>query len=597
MHAEGFLPTAIVYLVAAVVAVPLFKRLGLGAVLGFLAAGIAIGPDGLAYVTDSADVLRVAELGVVFLLFLLGLELSPQRLWVMRRVVFGEGGAQLGLTIAAGTAVALAVVPDWRIALVLGIALAQSSTAIALQILGERKEIASNHGAQAFGISLFQDVMAIPVLALIPLLAGGGETLGTAAVVKAIAVVAGVIVLGRALLPPLFKAISRAESIEVFSAAAILVVIGTAWLMQRAGLSVTLGSFLAGVLLANSEFRHEIESHIQPFKGLLLGLFFIAVGMSVDLDLIAAHPLEIALAVVAVYALKAPILFGIGRTLGRLSFGESLLLGALGGQCGEFAFVVLAAGHGADLLDDKLYGLALAVVGISMAVTTFAVRGAEELARRYARPEKREYDALPDDDPRVIVAGFGRMGQIVARVLRAQDIPHTVLEPSAEQVDMSRRFGVKVYYGDPSRPELLRAAHADRAELFVIAIDDPDLNVRVARIVRRLFPDARILARARNRRHVFKLMDLGVHYIIRETFLSSIELTREVLTGLGMDDQTAADRLARFREHDERMLREQHMIYDDEAALIQSVTDAQAELTRLYEGDRKLDGRSEASAG
>lgn len=593
MSADGFLANALVYLIAAVIAVPVFNRIGLGAVLGFLVAGLVIGPDGLAFVTESEDTLRVAELGVVFLLFLLGLELSPQRLWLMRRVVFGEGGLQLGLTSVVGAALLYVVVPDWRAALVLGIALAQSSTAIALQILGERKEVGDEHGQQAFGISLFQDVMAIPVLAMIPLLAAGADSASGAgtewlAFGKAVGTIAAVIVGGRLLLPPLFRAISRAGSVEVFSAAALLVVIGTASIMQLVGLSVTLGAFLAGVLLANSEFRHEIESHIQPFKGLLLGLFFMAVGMSIDLDLIRQYPLVVGGAVLAVYAVKSPIIFAAGRTIGRLPTPQALLLGALIGQCGEFAFVVLSEGRKAGLLDETVFGLSLAVVGVSMALTPLAVIAAAALGRRVTQRETRPYDAIPDHDPQVIVAGMGRVGQIVSRVLAAQSIPHTVLEPSAEQVEFSRRFEHRLYYGDPSRPELLRAARAARAKVLVVAVDDPELSVRIVRIAKRLFPHLKIYARARNRQHVFKLMDLGVDYAVRETFHSSLVLTRRTLEGLGLDPETATARVERFREHDQAILHEQYLIHDDESALMQSNKEARAELARLFEQDREV---------
>jgi len=591
MSPDGFLATALVFLLAAVVAVVLFNRLGLGAVLGFLVAGVAIGPDGFALIVDGAQTLRVAELGVMFLLFLLGLELSPQRLWLMRRVVFGEGGAQLGVTVLIGAALAWLVVPDWRVALVLSIALAQSSTAIALQILAERKEVGADHGQQAFGISLFQDVMAIPVMALIPLLSAHAASRGDAwGFAKALGTIAAVIIAGRLLLPPMFRAISRAGSVEIFSAAALLVVIGTAMIMQLAGMSVTLGAFIAGVLLANSEFRHEIESHIQPFKGLLLGLFFMAVGMSIDLDLIAAHPLVVAGGVLAVFAIKAPIIYAVGRSIGRLPAPQALLLGALIGACGEFAFVVLGEGRKAGVLDAQIYGLSLAVVGVSMALTPLAVMAAAALGKRLRHTEQRPFDAMPDHEPKVIIAGFGRVGQIVARVLSAQGIPHTVLEPNVDQVEFSRRFGNTIYYGDPSRPELLRAARADRAELFVVAIDDPELSVRTTRIVKRLFPNLKVLTRARNRQHAFKLMDMGVDGVVRETFHSSLVLTARVLEGLGMDEATATARIERFREHDEKMLHEQYLIHDDESALVQSATEARAELARLFEADRARDG-------
>jgi glutathione-regulated potassium-efflux system protein KefB len=458
-------------------------------------------------------------------------------------------------------------------------------------MLAERRELGSEYGQQAFGVLLFQDLTAIPVLALIPLLGavgdGGFSAIGFA---KSMGVIAAVIAGGHLLLPLLFRMISRANSLEVFCAAALLLVLGTAALMQAAGLSVTLGAFLAGVLLANSEFRHEIESHIQPFKGLLLGLFFMAVGMSIDLDLIARHPLLIAACVVAVYLIKAPAIYALGRWLGRLPHADALLLGGLLGQAGEFAFVVLTEGRDARILSAEHYGIALAVVGVSMALSPLAMLAAQAWGKRSAATTTRPFDALPSDAPRVIIAGFGRVGQIVSRILHAQRIPHTVLEPKVEQVDLSRRFGSELYYGDPSRPELLRAARADQAELVVVAIDDPELSVRTARVVRRLYPKVKLVARARNRQHVFKLMDLNAEVVVRETFHSALHLTRDVLIGLGLDPDSAQARIDRFREHDERMLQEQYLIHDDESALIQSAAEARAELVRLFEADREKGG-------
>jgi hypothetical protein len=312
----------------------------------------------------------------------------------------------------------------------------------------------------------------------------------------ALAVIGGLVLVGRAALPPLFRAISRAGSVEVFSAAALLVVIGTTWLMQLAGLSVTLGAFIAGVLLANSEFRHEIESHIQPFKGLLLGLFFMSVGMAIDLSLIERHPLLVAGGVLAVLASKMPILYAVGRTVGRLGHGEALMLAGLIGAAGEFAFVILTEGHRVGLLDAGTFGLALAIVGLALAMVPLTVPAMARLAARARAGDARAFDELPDVSPRVILAGFGRVGQIVSRVLGAQGVAYTVLEPSTAQLDFSRRFGNRLYYGDPTRPELLRAARADRAEGFVVAPDDPEQNVRTARIVKRLFPHLVVLARA-----------------------------------------------------------------------------------------------------
>ena len=597
MEIDTFLEHALVFLLAAVIAVPIANRFRLGAVLGFLAAGIAIGPHGLGLVTDPDSSLRVAELGVVFLLFLLGLELTPQRLWAMRRIVFGAGGLQVALTALVGAAVAWAFVPGWQTALLLGLALAQSSTAVAMQLLAERRELASAPGQHAFGVSLFQDMTAIPILAVLPALAisagvAGGAEAGAAAgggALRALAAVAGVILIGRAVLPPLFRAISRAGSTEVFSAAALLVVIGTAWLMQLAGLSVTLGAFIAGVLLANSEFRHEIESHIQPFKGLLLGLFFISVGMAIDLALIERHPLLVAGGVLAVLAIKMPILYAVGRMIGRLGHGDALMLAGLIGAGGEFAFVILTEGHRVGLLDPEIFGVSLAVVGLALAVVPLTVPAMAKLAARTARREVRPFDDMPDETPRVIVAGFGRVGQMVSRVLAAQGVAHTVLEPSTEQLDMSRRFGNRLYYGDPTRPELLRAARADRAEVFVVATDDAEQNVRTARIVKRLFPHLVVLARARNRQHAFKLMDLGVDWLVRETFHSSLELARETLVRLGVPDDVAISNVERFRRHDEALLARQYLIHDDETALVQSAHEARAELESLFEADRRPD--------
>jgi glutathione-regulated potassium-efflux system protein KefB len=593
MQPTGFLDYALVFLIGTVLLVPLFLRLKLGAVLGYLAAGVAIGPDALGIVTQSESILHFAELGIVFLLFVLGLELSPRRLWQMRRSVFGLGGLQLGLSALALGALAYAWLGQPKPAIVIGLALAMSSTAIGMQMLAERKELASEHGRHGFGVLLFQDIAAIPILALIPLMglaSAAAQPISWFGFAKAIAVVIVAIVVGRVALPPLFRAISRLGGVEMFSAAALLVVIGTAWLMHQAGLTLTLGAFIAGVLLANTEFRHEIESHIEPFKGLLLGLFFIAVGMSLDLDLLQRYPWLVLGGALAVFALKFTVLAFIGWRPGRLGARETVLFGALLGQAGEFAFVILTEGNKAGLFAPETHGVLLAIVSVSMALTPLLVLAAEQLGRRFdARSPERPFDTLPGDEARVIIAGFGRVGQIVSRVLTAQKVPHTVLEASAEQVDFSRRFGSTIFYGDPSRPELLRAARADRAEVFVLAHDDPEASVRTARVVRRLYPHLKLLARARNRQHVFKLMDLGVDFLVRETFHSSLRLSAEALKALGVPDPVAEERVERFREHDERLMADQYLVHDDESALIQSTQEARAELATLFEADRRTE--------
>lgn len=592
MHGQG-LQIALVFLLAAVVAVPLFRRLGLGAVLGYLAAGVAIGPDGFRLVPDPESVLAASEFGVVMLLFVIGLELSPARLWVMRRQVFGLGGLQVAVSGVLLAALAAVYGLGWKADLVIGLGLALSSTAVGLQLLAERKELTTGYGRLAFAILLFQDLVAIPLLALIPLLGEAKAAAQSApsllAVAKAMGAILALLVGGRYLLRPVFRVVARTRLVEVFTATALLVVIASAWIMQQAGLSMGLGAFLAGLLLADSEFRHELESHVEPFKGLLLGLFFIAVGMTLDLDRIAAAPGLIATGVMALLALKTVVLLGVGR-VARLDWRESILLAAVLALGGEFGFVVFAEAHKAALIDAGLRDTLNAIIGLTMALTPLTLMLVTRwLGPRPAPAPAREFDAIDDTHPRVIIAGFGRMGQIVGRMLRAQKIAFTALENSAEQVDFSRRFGSQIYFGDPARAEILRAAGVGRAEIFVLTTDDPDANLRTARLVRRLFPHVRIFARARNRQHAFKLMDLGVE-IVRETFHSSLVLGERVMRELGLPEDVARQRRERFREHDEALLREQHLVYDDEAALVASNKEALRELERLFDADRQESG-------
>lgn len=590
MHGNGgYLGIILVFLVAAVVAVPLFRRLGLGAILGYLAAGVAIGPDGLKLVPDPEDVLAASEFGVVMLLFIIGLELSPPRLWVMRRQVFGTGGLQVLLSALAIGLAATLVADSWKAPFVIGMGLALSSTAVGLQLLAERKELTSDHGRVAFAILLFQDLVAIPLLAAIPLL-GAAKALSRSvppldSVVTAVVAILAVVVGGRFLLRHLLRVVARAKSVEVFTASALLVVVGNAWLMQKAGLSMGLGAFLAGVLLAESEFRHELESHIEPFKGLFLGLFFIAIGMSIDLNVIADEPALIAGGVLALLLAKTLILVAVGRFAGGLPLRSALMLGAVLAMGGEFGFVVFAEALKAGLFDAAMRDKLFVVIGLSMAATPLAMMAVARWLREHPVVEaEREHDPIDHEHPRVIIAGFGRVGQIVGRMLRAQKIPFTALENSAEQVDFSRRFGNKIYFGDPARPELLRAAHADRAEVFVLTTDDPDANVRTARLVKRMYPHLKVYARARNRQHAFKLMDMDVD-VTRETFHSSLAIGRKVMQALGVPADEAARNTDRFREHDEALLRRQHLVYDDEAALVASSHEALRDLETLFEAD------------
>jgi len=590
MHGQGNLELFLIFLVAAVLAVPLFRRLGLGAVLGYLVAGVAVGPHGFRFVRDATSTLAFSELGVVLLLFVIGLELSPARLWVMRRPVFMVGGLQVLLSaLLLGSATALLGM-GWKADVVIGLGLALSSTAVGLQLLAERKELTSGFGRVAFAILLFQDLVAIPLLALIPLL---GEAKAAAqaappldAVLKALGMIALLVLGGRLLMRHLFRAVAWTRMPEVFTATSLLVVVGSAWLMQLGGLSMGLGAFLAGVVLADSEFRHELEAQIDPFKGLLLGLFFIAVGMSIDVHRVLSEPVLIAQGVLGLLLVKGLVLVGLGLWPGRLSWRESLKLGAVLALGGEFAFVVFAEALRAGLIDQVLRDRLVAVVGLSMAATPLLVLAVSRWLEGKPEPRpERNADPIDHENPRVIIAGFGRMGQIVGRILRAQGVPFTALEHSVEQVELSRRFGTLIYFGDPTRADLLRAAHADRAEVFVLTTDDPESTVRTARLLRRQYPHLKVFARARNRQHAYKLMDLGVE-VIRETFHSSLQMGQQVLEALGLPPEVAADRRERFRQHDERMLREQYLFYDDEAALVASSQQALRDLEKLFEADQ-----------
>jgi len=579
-----------IFLTAAVVTVPLFRRFRMGAVLGYLTAGLIIGPSVLRLVQDVDTILHFSELGVVLLLFIIGLELQPARLWVLRKSVFGLGGAQVVSTALALTLVGLAFGWTWQAALVIGLALAMSSTAFVLQVLAERKQLTTRYGRSAFAILLFQDLSVIPLIALIPLLGVGAAAakLGhpLLAALKAVAVIATVIYGGRLLLRRAFDVVARTGVAEIFTAAALLVVIGVSLLTTAVGLSMSLGAFLAGVLLADSEYRHELEAAIEPFKGLLLGLFFISVGMSVDLGVVVHHPMLIFAGVLGMMLAKAIIVFAIARLAGQSADSARNLAAALA-QGGEFAFVLLSLAAGYQILDAALVDRLVVIVTLSMAATPLALAVNDALSRRLRKTEAGEqFETIEAADGRVIIAGFGRVGQIVGRVLYMRKIAFTALDRNPEQVETVRRFGSKVYYGDASRLDLLRSAGADKAKILVLAIDDVEASIRTAETARRSFPDLAIYARARNRFHAYRLMDLGCELIERETFRSSLHLVEGVLMGLGVSGWEAQQSVARFQAHDERTLQRQHAVYHDETQLIQTSKEAAQELEGLLEQDR-----------
>jgi glutathione-regulated potassium-efflux system protein KefB len=559
-------------------------------------AGIAIGPEALRLIGDYNGVASISEFGVVLMLFVIGLELSPQRLWVMRHAVFGTGLLQVLATSIVVGVIAYAwfgFLPG--AAAIVGGSLALSSTAFGLQILAERKEAGSHYGRQSFAILLFQDLAAIPLIAAVPLLASTTRHgIDPYAVLRTIGVIVAVVVGGRYLLRPLFRFVARTGSVEVSTATALLVVTGTALLMEQTGVSVTLGVFLAGVLLADSEYRHELESKLEPFKGLLLGLFFISVGMSMQVHLLRQAPLLVIGLTVALLLVKGVLLWPLGLTVGGLNRRDALRLAVLLACGGEFAFVVLRQATDQGLIAQQQGGLLVLAITLSMALTPLMVAAIGKLfgAKEKAAPT-RPFDTIQADQPRVIIAGYGRMGQVVARVLRTQKIPFVALDHSIEQLDLVQRFGKLdgIFYGDPTRPELLRAAQAERAEVFILATDDPETSLRVARVVRRTYPHLKIIARARNRQHVWRLMDLGVDDPVRETLYSSLKMTRKALEALGVPAEKAMAEVERFRSKDAELIKIQYLVYDDEAKLVQTTREAVADLSRLFEADAEIAAR------
>jgi glutathione-regulated potassium-efflux system protein KefB len=592
-HEGNLLQAAVVFLFAAVLTVPLAKRLQLGAVLGYLFAGVIIGPSVLGLIGNPQSVSHISELGVVLLLFIIGLELSPRRLWVMRKSVFGVGLAQVLLTGSVIGVLALSVFGQpLNSAIVLGLGLALSSTAFGLQSLAERKELTSPHGRLAFAILLFQDIAAIPLIALVPMLAGVDHHTSTADDVRhSLQVLGGIAVVvigGRYLLRPVFRVVAKTGLPEVSTATALLVVIGTAWMMDMVGVSMALGAFLAGLLLADSEYRHELEAQIEPFKGLLLGLFFISVGMGANLSLLFSAPITVLGLTLLLIALKLPLLFVVGRLAGGLSKVSAIRLGIVLAAGGEFAFVVFKIGRDQGLFEPRLYDLLVLTITLSMAVTPLLLLICARLVSPKVQPVEvpEKFRQIDTETPRVVIAGMGRMGQIVARILRAQNIKFVALDTSVETIELSRSFGgVPVFYGDPMRPEILSAAKVGEAEYFVIATDDPETNIKTAEIVRKLYPHMKIIARARNRQHVHRLVDVGADPI-RETYYSSLEMSRRTLVGLGLTQAQADARIKRFKHHDEQVLEAQHAVYDDAAKVLQTAQEARAELARLFESDQ-----------
>ena len=595
-NAPVWLINTFIYLAAAVLAVPLAKKLGLGAIIGYLAAGIAIGPWGLGLVTNVQDILHFAEFGVVLMLFLIGLELEPRRLWSLRRPIFGWGSAQLLACSAAIFGVSLLFGVRWQIALVAGLGLALSSTAIALQVIKERNLMPTSSGKAGFSILLFQDVAAIPILALLPLLAvmsGSNEAItagnGAFEAIKIIAVIGGIILGGRLLLRPLLRWIANSDTPEIFTAAALLLLVGIAALMQLVGLSMALGAFLAGVLLAESEYRRELETDIEPFKGLLLGLFFIAVGMSIDFGILWQSPGLMAAILLGFMGLKLAVIYVLACVI-KLPLQERPVFTLLLAQGGEFAFVVFQAAVGAQILSANASSLLIGAVALSMLISPLLLVAVDKwLLPRYANREKKQLQEIAEpQQAAVIIAGFGRYGQIVGRLLLAQGHQLTVLDHDAEMIETVRAFGLRVFYGDASRLDLLRIAGAAQAKILVVAVDSVEQSLKIVDLAKAHFPHLQIVARARDVTHWNELRDRGVPRVERELFESSLRSGRTVLELLGQSPHEARQQALRFRQHNLALFEQMHPHHRDRAKVIAVVKRGRQQLLEQMAQERAL---------
>lgn len=592
-----FIEQALILLTGALILVPLFQKLGFGSVVGYLMAGLVIGPFGLKLVSDSESILHFSELGVVLLLFIIGLEIQPSKLWAMRQHLLGLGGLQILFCTIVFSGIGLLLGFPFISSTILGFALSLSSTAFAAQTLTEKNLFNTEFGRASFAVLLSQDLAAIPALALIPVLAlnaAGGdvatltmteETSTWRHILLICTVLIFVFVASRWLIRPIFRLIASTKSRDIFTAVTLFVVMGVAVLMQKVGLSAAFGTFIAGVLLADSEYRHELETNLEPFKGLLMGLFFVAVGMSVNTPMIVQNFGKVIMFFVGYFLLKASIIYLVGR-LFKLNHLNSKLMALNISQGGEFAFVIFGLVTKMTLATSESIDLLTAVITISMAATPLVIFLEERLSRRFGvKTYEVKYDEIKDENPKVIVAGFGRFGQIFARILRAEGIPFIAIDHDADQIELARKFGSKVYYGDASRLDLLETAGAKTAKYFVLAIDNVQMSLKTAAMVKEHFPNLKIFARARNRGHTFDLMKLGIENIKRETFDSSVSFVSDLLVAMDYEPARVEKLIHRFCTHEELMLKEQFKHSDDQKSLISLSKQSAAQLAQVLKDD------------
>jgi monovalent cation:proton antiporter-2 (CPA2) family protein len=597
MHLSDFLVGAFVYLAAAVIAAPIAARLGLGSVLGYLAAGILIGPAVLGLVgSEGQDVMHFAEFGVIVMLFVVGLELQPSKLWAMRKPILGLGGLQVLGTSAAIFLAAYLLGVDWKAALASGLILAMSSTAIVIQSLKERGQLKTSAGQSSFSVLLFQDVSVIPMLALLPLLAIRqplsehtsliASLPAWAQTLSVLGAVAAIVLAGRHLMRPLFRFIAQSGIREIFVAFALLIVVGITLLMQAVGLSAALGTFLAGVVLAESEYRHELEMDLDPFKGLLLAVFFMAVGAGIDFKLLLANPVQIIGLVVGFVLLKLLVLYIIARIY-RMKDADSANFAFTLAQGGEFAFVLISFCLGLGILLATQAALLVAVVALSMALAPLLMIANEKFIQpMFDRGAADQEADVIDDTAKVIIAGHGRFGMTVGRILQAKGYKSVVLDHDAEQIDALRKFGYKLFYGDASRMDLLEAAGAHSAEILVIAIDGREKISAIAEIAKKHFPHLKIFARSFDRVHAYELLNAGVDEVFREVFSTSVDMGERVLVALGQHPFEAHRAAKTFKSYDEKVVREQAHHAGDTEKMVDLARISRAELSRILAGDR-----------
>ena len=601
---SAFLQDALIYLAAAVIFVPIAKKLGMGSVLGYLIGGITIGPFFLGFIgAEGKDILHFAEFGVVMMLFLIGLELEPATFWRMRRLILGTGIMQLGGTTLLCFCALMMIGFSWQAALASGLALSMSSTAIVMQTLREKGLTKTESGKSSFAVLLFQDISVIPILALLPLLAistahapsGEHATLmtglpGWAQTLTLLVAVNAVVFIGRFVFVPFLRFIARIRLRELFTAAALLIVIGTAYLMMLVGLSPALGTFLAGLVLATSEFRHELESDIEPFKGILLGLFFIAVGASINFTMIIDNPLQIMALVCGVIAIKSLVLYGTGK-MARLSFDQNMIFTLGLGQVGEFAFVLFAFIAQLQILSAKWTDMMMGATAISMTITPLLLLISERLILprigTKEAMEKKQADDISGEHP-VIITGFGHFGSTIGRFLRANGISATILDNDSDRVDVLRKMGFKVFYGDATRLDILKSAGADHAKIMIAAIDSPEINFALIETIKKEFPHLNVMVRAKSRLDAYDLLDIGIEDIYRESLDTSVRLGVDVLIKLGFRKYTATRAGQNFIKYDEAALRKLAAHRHDREAYLFNTREQIALQEQLLANDREV---------